>query len=55
MVNGAEDTLAGPPGPLAQAFARGEATTVPGTHMNAVTNPAFNRAVVSFLDGLPRW
>jgi pimeloyl-ACP methyl ester carboxylesterase len=55
VVAGTEDTLAGPPGPLAHAFPAGQAVTVPGNHMNAVTSPAFTDALVGFLSRLPRW
>ncbi|MBO0714752.1 MAG: alpha/beta fold hydrolase [Acidimicrobiales bacterium] len=55
VVAGTNDDLAGPPGPLAERFPNGQAATVPGNHMNAVTNRAFAEAVVGFLDRLPRW
>lgn len=55
VVAGADDDLAGPPGPLAETFPNGQAATVPGNHMNAVTNRAFSETLVSFLDRLARW
>jgi pimeloyl-ACP methyl ester carboxylesterase len=55
VVAGTQDTLAGPPGRLAEAFPAGQAVTVPGNHMNAMTNPAFADALVGFLSRLPGW
>jgi pimeloyl-ACP methyl ester carboxylesterase len=55
VVAGTDDTLAGPPGPLAEAFTAGQAVTLPGNHMNAVTSPAFADALLGFLSCLPRW
>jgi pimeloyl-ACP methyl ester carboxylesterase len=52
---GRDDTLAGPPGQLAAAFRHGEAAVVRGNHMNAVADPAFAQAMISFLDRLASW
>ena len=47
---GALDDLTGPPGPLAAAFPKGEAVTIPGRdHMTSVGDPVFKQAVLKFL------
>lgn len=55
VVAGSDDALAGSPGPLAVAMAFGEAVTVHGNHMNAMLDPGFSAALVTFLGRLPPW
>ncbi len=53
VVCGANDDVAGAPGPLAAAFAHGTAVAIPGRdHMSAVGERNTRQAVVSFLAGL---
>lgn len=52
VLNGAADTLAGPPGPLAAAIPGARAESVPGDHLSAVVQPEFRQATVRFLDAL---
>jgi len=50
VVCGEKDNLTGPPGPLAAAFPRGRAVTVPGRdHMTAVGDKVYKEAVLQFL------
>jgi pimeloyl-ACP methyl ester carboxylesterase len=50
VVCGENDTLTGPPGPLAAAFATGRAVTVPKRdHMTTVGDKVFKESVVKFL------
>jgi pimeloyl-ACP methyl ester carboxylesterase len=49
VVVGDRDDLAGSPQGLADRLPDGRAEVVGGTHLNAVNNPAFHRAVVGFL------
>ena len=50
VVCGEQDDVAGPPGPLAAAFPKGQAVTIPGRdHMSAVGERKTRQAVVDFL------
>jgi pimeloyl-ACP methyl ester carboxylesterase len=50
VVAGEKDTVAGPPGTLAAAFADGRAITVPRRdHMSTVGDKAYKKAVLDFL------
>jgi pimeloyl-ACP methyl ester carboxylesterase len=46
---GDNDTLVGPPGPLADAIPDASVTVVSGDHLTAVGDPAFPKAIVDFL------
>jgi pimeloyl-ACP methyl ester carboxylesterase len=51
VVCGAQDDIAGPPEPLAQAFVQGRSVSIPGRdHMTAVGERKTRRAVVDFLE-----
>ena len=52
VLNGAKDTLAGDPAPLAAAIPAGRSETVPGDHLSAVVQPEFRQAVVRFLESV---
>ncbi len=52
VLNGTGDTLAGPPGLLAEAILGARAESVPGDHLSAVVHPEFGQAIVNFLDSL---
>jgi pimeloyl-ACP methyl ester carboxylesterase len=52
VVNGVDDTLAGPPAPLAELISGARWESVPGDHLSAVVHPEFRQAVVNFLDSL---
>ncbi|MGH9293582.1 MAG: alpha/beta fold hydrolase [Acidimicrobiales bacterium] len=49
VLNGVDDTLAGPPDVLARAISSARWARVPGNHLSAVTKPEFAREVVDFL------
>jgi len=50
VVCGENDTVSGPPGPLAAAFADGRAVVVPRRdHMTAVGDKIFKKAALDFL------
>jgi len=54
VVCGEQDDIAGAPGPLAAAFAFGQAVAIPGRdHMSAVGERKTRQAVIDFLDALP--
>jgi pimeloyl-ACP methyl ester carboxylesterase len=50
VVCGADDSFAGPPEPLAEAFAAGKALSIPRrNHHSTVGDKAFKEAVLEFL------
>ncbi|HEX3809787.1 MAG TPA: alpha/beta hydrolase [Rhizomicrobium sp.] len=50
VVCGGEDTVSGPPEPLAEAFAHGKAVVIPGRdHMLTVGDKLYKKAVLEFL------
>jgi pimeloyl-ACP methyl ester carboxylesterase len=49
VITGIDDTLAGPPDALAARIPGARALSVPGDHLNAVTQPELHTAVVDFL------
>jgi pimeloyl-ACP methyl ester carboxylesterase len=51
VIVGDEDTLAGPAQGLADLIPGARALTVKGTHLGAVADPAFARALVEFVTG----
>ena len=46
---GRDDTLVGPPEPLAAAIPGSRVQVVEGDHLSAVVDPAFSKAIVDFL------
>ncbi|MFZ0173791.1 MAG: alpha/beta hydrolase [Acidimicrobiales bacterium] len=52
VVNGASDSLTGPPEALAALIAGARFESVPGDHLSAVVQPEFRQAIVTFLDSL---
>jgi pimeloyl-ACP methyl ester carboxylesterase len=53
VIAGDEDTLAGSPQLLADRIPGAIAKTIKGTHLGAVTDPAFARSIVDFVTGVP--
>lgn len=50
VITGSNDTISGPPEPLAELFPRGECALIPGRdHMTAVGDKAYKASVLEFL------
>ncbi len=52
VIAGDDDTLAGSPQLLADRIPGAVAKTIKGTHLGAVTDPAFARSIVDFVTGV---
>jgi pimeloyl-ACP methyl ester carboxylesterase len=50
VLNGRDDTLAGPIELMAEVIPRARLLVVPGDHLSAVMKPEFGRSIVEFLD-----
>jgi pimeloyl-ACP methyl ester carboxylesterase len=53
VIVGDDDTLAGSPQELADRIPGAIARTVKGSHLGAVADPEFTRAIVDFVTGVP--